>query len=312
MVGAVTIGAPRPLSVRLRPAAIAVALCAVAPARAAPPDAPSPAPSAAGERQSERALSLHNEARELYQRGEYRAAIAKLQSAAALDPAAKELVYNLAVIHEKLGEIDAAEAYYRRYLAMEPEPKARQQVEAVLRRLEGARKELAPAAAPSHAEPALASALGLVPPPQTGGRPLGPWGVATGGVAIGALVIGNVFALSAVVRDPGDDAATGGDVSVQDLQVDARTAHRDAVIADVAFVVAGIAGGTALYLYLSTPPRRPAAVAPEPPAPAPPRPFSREQRALGRVLTPRDPGAAAGPGVGLSLGAGGARVRVRF
>ena len=71
----------------------------------------------------------------MYQQGEYRAAIARLEAAVALDPDGKELVYNLAVIHEKLGEIELAERFYRRYLEMETAAKEREEVEAVLQRL---------------------------------------------------------------------------------------------------------------------------------------------------------------------------------
>lgn len=246
MVGAVTIGAPRPLSVRLRPAAIAVALCAVAPARAAPPDAPSPAPSAARERQSERALSLHNEARELYQRGEYRAAIAKLQSAAALDPAAKELVYNLAVIHEKLAEVDDAERYYRHYLELETDAKIIERVQGILKRIEGAKKELA------RAKAAAEEAKKPPPPPVVEeGPPFSPWVIATGALAAGALVVGTGFGISAVARDPGKNVQTQDGVTLEDLQSDAQTAHDHAVVADVALIVAGLAAGTAAFLYFA-------------------------------------------------------------
>lgn len=136
MVCAVIRAAPRLLAV----AAVAVVFCAARPGHAAPPEAP-PVDAAAEEKQRrvEQAVALHDEARALYQRGEYRAAIRKLEEAARLDPEGKELVYNLAVIHEKLAELPAAEAYYRRYRDMEKDPKAREQVDAVLRRLEGAK-----------------------------------------------------------------------------------------------------------------------------------------------------------------------------
>src|SRR4051794_19653069 len=71
----------------------------------APPPRP-PATTIAPEPQAERgkqAMALHDEARELYAHGRYRAAVARLEAAQALDPEANELVYNLGLIHERLG-----------------------------------------------------------------------------------------------------------------------------------------------------------------------------------------------------------------
>src|SRR6185369_13944542 len=93
------------------------------------------------ERQT-RALELHNEAKALYERGVYRRAISKLEAALALDPDGKELIYNLALIHEKLAEADIAETYYVRYIDMETDPKARERAEAIVKRLQGAKKKL--------------------------------------------------------------------------------------------------------------------------------------------------------------------------
>lgn len=309
-------------------ALLAAALVTAAPARAAPPqetpptprpaapqsspqsspqgasDAPrpdAPRPDAQAEKQAriERALALHDEARARYQRGEYRAAIVKLEEALALDPEGKELVYNLAIIHEKLGDIEQSEAYFRRYLEMETDPEVRAEVEATLRRLEGARKELAPPPAP-RARPKAPPKHASRPLPQEppAPRPIRPSVIVAGGVAAGALVISNVFALSAILRDPGSDAKTGPGLSADEILSDARSAHRDAVVADVALLIAGAAGGLALYFYLSTPrPERPPASAPAPAFPAPVRPFSRDSR---------------GAGISLSIGGSGARLQVRF
>jgi hypothetical protein len=123
--------------------------------------------------------------------------------------------------------------------------------------------------------------------------------MAAGGVAVGALLVSNVFALSALVRDPGPDARTGPGVSADDLLADARGAYRDAVIADVALIVAGLAGSLALYVYLTTPPvRRPLTITQAPTLPALPRPFSRE--------------GARGAALEVSFFGAGARVKVQF
>lgn len=300
---------------------------AASPGAAQPPQGkapahPAPSPEAEEKRlRIERATALHDEAQGLYQHGQYRAAIAKLEAAVALDPEGKELIYNLAVIHERLGEIDRAERYYIRYLEMETLPKEREQVAAVLKRLKGAKRELSSAREPA-APPAPAgrsAALPMLPrmpllPRRSvvaaNPRPPTPWLAVSGGIAAGSLVVGGVFAALAVARDPSPDARTGDGISVADLQADASAAHRCAVAADVALLVAGLSGITALYLYLS--PRVPAA------HPRASRPASAD-RATSPTLERGDGlpsrGARAGEvatAVSLSLGADGARLEVRF
>ncbi|XXY50376.1 tetratricopeptide repeat protein [Sorangium sp. So ce269] len=287
----------------------------------APPAQPSPPEAPEKRRRIERATALHDEAQGLYQNGEYRAAIAKLEAAVDLDPEGKELVYNLAVIHERLGEIDRAEHYYLRYLEMEALPKEREQVTAVLKRLQGAKRELAgakaqaaapPSAAPTAAPLPLLPRVRLLPHRSVvagNPRPPTPWLFVSGGIAAGSLVVGGAFAALALARDPGTDERTGGGVTIADLQADARAAHRCAVVADVALVIAGLSGAAALYLYLS--PRAPASARAARSVPS--------ARALapspGRddALLPRGAGAGEGaPAVSLSLGAEGARLRVQF
>ncbi len=87
---------------------------------------PSPPPASASEQDARKkqAMTLHDEARELHAQGRYRAAVARLEAALALDPEGKELVYNLALIHERLGEVEPALRYYQRYLAMETAPRS--------------------------------------------------------------------------------------------------------------------------------------------------------------------------------------------
>jgi tetratricopeptide (TPR) repeat protein len=264
------------------------------------------------QRRIDGATTLHDDARTLYQQGEYRAAIVRLEAAVALDPDGKELIYNLAVIHEKLGEIEAAERYYRRYLEMEVQPKEREQVEAVLKRLQGAKRELAkppPKAVRSAPVPAPAqrTVRAMKSPAGQGGRPIGPWVVVTGGLAAGAFVIANVFAALALAQYPGSDAETDRDISL----AAADAAHRSAIIADVALLVAGVSGGATLYLYLTTPPRISAPSAP--PVHFSARgPWTTACPIAGGLPPDRLRGGGGDPLVGVSLGAGGARLQVRF
>ncbi len=208
-------------------------------ARADPP-APK-ASTAEREQRQKQAMALHDEAWALYEQGHYHAAIEKLEAALRVDPEGKELVYNLALLHERLVEVKEAEGYYRRYLDMETDPKARSRTQATLRRLEGMEKELAPAAPPPAPSP---------PPPP---RPVRPWVVATGGVAGVAFLTGSIFGLTALAKNPGHGATTGPGVTISDLQDRARSAHALAVVSDVSFLVMLAAAGTATFLYFSTP-----------------------------------------------------------
>lgn len=217
------------------------------PSSAAPPSAAAPSREALEEARRHFDVAL-----ECYSRGRYRDAIAELEQARRLDPAGKDLVYNLALVHEKLGELAQALAYLRRYLEMETDPDERARTEASIVRLEGALGEgygALPEPAPS--APPLATAP--VPPPPPGRLDAWVWG--TGGVAVCALVVGAVLGLRALALRPGPDDGTGGSRSVDDVRDDAQRAHRSAVAADVAFGVAAVSGTAASLLYFGRAPR---------------------------------------------------------
>src|SRR4051812_19327443 len=118
----------------LRPGAVLVGLWLLLGAGAARADSP-PLRAVAADKASaaKQAMTLHDEAWALYEQGHYRAAIDKLEAALRMDPNGKELVYNLALLHEKLANLKAAEGYYRRYLDMETDPKARARIQGILR-----------------------------------------------------------------------------------------------------------------------------------------------------------------------------------
>jgi tetratricopeptide (TPR) repeat protein len=226
-------------------------LAALAAAAVASADPPVAAPR---EERARQAMALHDEAWVLYEQGRYRAAIGRLEAALLLDPDGRELVYNLALIHEKLADLREAAGYYRRYLEMEPDPKVRGRIQIVLRRLEGAEKE---------ADAQLRDADARVPPPAPAPPPLRPVRrsvMVTASVGGVAFVIGSAFGLTALARNPGANAHTGGSVTIADLQASAHAAHVDAVVSDVSFLTALAAAGTAAVLYFATP-RSVAAVA---------------------------------------------------
>jgi tetratricopeptide (TPR) repeat protein len=209
------------------------------------PPSPPPTPAAEQDAHRKQAMALHDEARELHAQGRYRAAVARLETALALDPEGKELVYNLALIHERLGEVEPALRYYQRYLAMETVPKERERIQGVIHRLEGARPDLLAAREAS---------IPRAPPPAGLGervRALGPGVIVSGAVGAAGLLTGVILGISALARSPGADAMTGPGVSADDLLADARAAHRQAVGADVALLI-GLAGaGAAVGFYVA-------------------------------------------------------------
>lgn len=220
---------------------------------------------------SEPAQQFFARARELYAAGSYRAAIEQLEQALALDPQGAELVYNLGLVHEKLGDLDPAIAHYERYVAMIDDPQEAERVRAIIKRLEGARQELLAARAsasasasavpapsarpPSSAVPAASSApprAAMAPAPTLSRRgKLDHWVIGSGALAGAALVTGVVFGIKALAGSPDDPATTTAGTSYEDLQNKADRAHRDAIIADIAFGTAIVAGASAAVLYLT-------------------------------------------------------------
>jgi tetratricopeptide (TPR) repeat protein len=192
----------------------------------------------------EQAVALHDEARQLYQRGKYREAIAKLNQAVDLDPEGKELYYNLGLIHEKIAEYGEALAHFERCRALEDNPDEQERLDGIIDRIRGAKKaqdEQRKNQPPPPPPP---------PPPESPG--LSTWTYVAGGVAISSLVVGGVFGGIAAGMDPGADASTGDGVTVDDLSDDASTAHGLAVAADVFFILGGVAAGATLVLALTT------------------------------------------------------------
>src|SRR5580704_1354868 len=81
-------------------------------------------------------------ARTCYEQGAYREAISELEAAHTLDPTAKDLVFNLGVVHEKLADIDDALTWFRLFTTMDLTPQERERADSYIRRLEGAKSEL--------------------------------------------------------------------------------------------------------------------------------------------------------------------------
>lgn len=192
-------------------------------------------------------------AKDLYQAGSYREAIAELDAARKLDSKAKDLVFNLGIVHEKLGKYDEAIAYFRQYIEMDGiTPAERSKAESILKRVEGAKRE-APAE-PKSPEAPMADAPAAPPqsPPALEEPQRGRIDILTvnaGAVAAIGLGVGTAFGILAITNQPSKDFVTGRDGTYDDLKSKTETARTQAVIADVGFGVGIVALAVTAYLY---------------------------------------------------------------
>ncbi len=232
--------------------AIAVPLPALAQQRPAPNGAQAPSslapetPSTEPKTKEQLEAQQHfQRAKDLYQTGAYREAIAELTQARGLDPKAKDLVFNLGVVHEKLGKFDEAITFFRQYMEMESVTAAeRGKAENIIKRIEGAKHEV-PAAT------ATATAPIEPPPPPADETKRGRIDAATitaGSVAVVGLGVGTVFGILAVSSKP-SDFVTGRDGTYADLQAKQSDAHTQAIVSDVGFGVGIVAAVVTAYLY---------------------------------------------------------------
>jgi tetratricopeptide (TPR) repeat protein len=208
-----------------------------------------------------------DKARADYEQGAYREAIAELEAAHALDPSAKDLVFNLGVVHEKLSDIADALVWFQLYTTMSLTPQERDRADAYIRRLEGAKKELAqrppgplaPTPAPARPPGDTLSPMSPVAPADTSAP--GPASSAYGRVDAAtitavtvtgaALVFATVMAVKAKVDQPPNNYVTGQNGSYADLKSSTDSAHREAIFADAGFGLSIVAGITAAVLYFA-------------------------------------------------------------
>jgi len=244
--------------------------------RAAWAEDTSPANQAAARRHFERA-------RDYYAGGSYRDAIGELEAAHSLDPNAKDLVFNLGVVHEKLGHIEDALKWCRLYATMDLTPAEREKADAYIHRLEGAQRELEAQGAPREppgegaakapeekpATPAPSGAAPLpappLPPPppapaaRFAGVRLDALAIGSGSVSAAALGFGLVLAVKAQKDRPPSPFVTGRDGTYTDLVDRQANAHREAVLADIGFGVAATTAAATVVLLLARTPARAAA-----------------------------------------------------
>jgi tetratricopeptide (TPR) repeat protein len=199
-------------------------------------------------------------AKELYASGAYREAIAELEQARTLDPKAKDLVFNLGIVHEKLGKFDEAVAFFREYLEMDTVTTSeRAKAENIIKRVEGAKREV-PVAASTGSNPSSTSPASDAPPapqPTPEDEPRGRIDVATitvGSVALVGLGVGTAFGILALANKPNSgEFTTSRDGSYDTLKSKANDANTQAIVADVGFGVGIAAALVTAYLYFGRP-----------------------------------------------------------
>jgi tetratricopeptide (TPR) repeat protein len=228
-------------------------------AQAAPPSSGPSAASASGVATGSpearaQAQQHFQRARELYNAGSYREAIVELEQAHTLDPTAKDLVYNLALVNEKLGHIDEALKYMHLYLdrpEMNLEPAERTRAEGAIRRLEGAKQQAAPTPPPTAAPAPTVTA----PPPEPGHGRVDALTIGAATIAVGGFVVGTVFGIQAMGDKPQSGSVTQSPGSYAELERQGNDAHDKAIVADIGFGVGIVATiGTAILYFARTKP----------------------------------------------------------
>jgi tetratricopeptide (TPR) repeat protein len=198
--------------------------------------------------ESAKAAVHFEKAKELYEAGAYSDARRELKEARQLDPQAKDLVFNLGVVCEKLQEYDEAIESFRAYEAMpDVTSQEREKAEAIIRRIDGAKrampkKEVAPRV--------IFKTVTVEDNKNRNGRMDG-LTIGALGITGGAFLAGTVFGVLALTGKPGAGSATSAAKPYVDLQDRSKRAHAFAIGADVSFVVMGVAAVTAAILYFT-------------------------------------------------------------
>lgn len=191
---------------------------------------------------------------ELYRAGQYASALPELERAAELDPNGKDLFFNLALVHEKLGQLPRAIEALERFRALETDRNERERARLTIERLRGAQRaaERASAASPEPCPAPAATAARF-----TSRQEPNPVLVGAASVAAVSFLVGTVFGLQAL-SDNVKHASTSADVSLGQLRERGRRAAREALVADVAFAVSAASAATFVGVWLLSP-RDPAA-----------------------------------------------------
>ena len=189
-------------------------------------------------------------ARTLYEAGNYDDAIAELETARALDPYAKDLVFNLGIVHEKALHIDKALHFYKLYLEMDIEPAERAKAEGIIRRLEGARVHVQPTATATAAPTIIVQ----TPPAPAHGR-VDALTVTSAVLAVAGFGVGAGFGVAALGARPPSNYITGGpgeagtNGTYADLKAKVDNANMLAIVADIGFLTGIVFTGVTLGVF---------------------------------------------------------------
>lgn len=201
------------------------------------------------------AIELYRSGRAHYDAGRYRDAIVDLKAALALDPESPNLLYNVARVSELLGNLGEAIAYYTRYVGMlsDAENDERERIQTTIRRLEGARTELA---ARATEQPETLREVVYREPPPIGTADALFWVVGGGGVVLlGGSVATGVLAL---IREDAASAYVIGDTGpAADRNVLIDQANGYALASDIMLVAGLSAVSMATLLYFLRTPEAP-------------------------------------------------------
>ncbi|HXK20344.1 MAG TPA: tetratricopeptide repeat protein [Polyangiaceae bacterium] len=182
---------------------------------------------------------------ELYRSGHYVEALEQLQQAAKLDPDGQDLFFNLALVHEKLGQLPQAIAALERFRELETDEAERERARLSIERLRGAEQtaEVTPRPSAACAEPSPA-----LPPAKAPSAVL----IGAGSLAVVSLVVGAVFGAKALSDDV-SGARTSASLSVTELHERAQRAEREALVADIAFALSAASTATFAGVWLLSP-----------------------------------------------------------
>lgn len=183
-----------------------------------------------------------------YRAGKYRLAVEELKAALERDPGGKDLVFNLALVQEKQGDLAGAIDSLQRFQTMEKDPKELERASLAIERLRGAQAELLAAVprAPAFAPASVANC----PPARVRGK-FDAWVIGTGSFALASLLVGTVFGVRALTLDADSEESRARDA---------------AIVADIALTTGLLvgAGSVALYWGRFADPPSEAAVLPAP------------------------------------------------
>lgn len=213
----------------------------------------------------ELALELYRRGEAALNEGRYREACRWFEQALILDPHSAGLTYQVAVVHERLGDLRKAVNYYERYLdrLSLQDAEERLRIRDTLRRLRAALRPsdatetnegetLAPLLVRQSA-PATESALVTTPTDDTSPRAPLVWTVAGGGV--GLLMAGALTGVWAARKQTNADEVLGPAPSTvaQDPRGLRAQANRLAVAADILLGAGALSVGIALVLLWAAP-----------------------------------------------------------